>query len=52
MFNRLVETVDRSEDAEIIRGETGSVRGVRNKVRSGISTFIDGPIKKVRNSNV
>ena len=51
MFSSLVETVDRFEDAEIIRGETGSVRGVRNKVRSGIATFIDGPIEKVRHSN-
>ena len=48
MFSSLTETVDKSEDAEIIRGDTGSVRGVRNKARSGIATFLDGPIKKVR----
>ena len=46
MFNCLVETIYRSENTEIIQGDTGSVRGVRNKVRTGIVTFLDGPDKE------
>ena len=43
MFHSLVETVQRGDEKEIIRGDTGSVRGVRNMVRRGIAMFLDNP---------
>ena len=50
MFHSLVETVQRGDEREIIRGDTGSVRGVRNMVRRGIAMFLDNPAasKQVR----
>ena len=48
MFQSLDETVRRTQEPEIIRGETGSVRGVRNMVRRGIAMFLDPPTKRVR----